>query len=54
MKITSSLGCSNLSFKIDGAIKTFHDKQKLKWYMTTNTTTEDSTRTSACKKMKAN
>jgi hypothetical protein len=25
-----------LSFKIDGAIKVFHDKQKLKQYMTTN------------------
>jgi hypothetical protein len=24
-----------LSFKIDGAIKVFHDKQKLKQYMTT-------------------
>jgi hypothetical protein len=24
-----------LSFKIDGAIKIFHDKQKLKQYMTT-------------------
>jgi hypothetical protein len=27
---------ANLSFKIDGAIKIFHDKQKLKQYMTTN------------------
>jgi hypothetical protein len=26
---------ANLSFKIDGAIKVFHDKQKLKQYMTT-------------------
>jgi hypothetical protein len=26
-----------LSFKIDGAIKVFHDKQKLKQYMTTKT-----------------
>jgi hypothetical protein len=26
---------AKLSFKIDGAIKTFHDKQKLKQYMTT-------------------
>jgi hypothetical protein len=26
---------AKLSFKIDGAIKTFHDKQKLKSYMTT-------------------
>jgi hypothetical protein len=38
MKITSTLGYStqqNLSLKIDGAIKVFHDKQKLKQYMTT-------------------
>jgi phage gpG-like protein len=27
---------AKLSFKIDGAIKVFHDKQKLKQYMTTN------------------
>jgi hypothetical protein len=27
---------AKLSFKIDGAIKVFHDKQKLKHYMTTN------------------
>jgi hypothetical protein len=26
---------SKLSFKIDGAIKVFHDKQKLKQYMST-------------------
>jgi K+/H+ antiporter YhaU regulatory subunit KhtT len=26
---------SKLSFKIDGAIKIFHDKEKLKQYMTT-------------------
>jgi hypothetical protein len=26
---------AKLSFKIDGAIKIFHDKQKLKQYMTT-------------------
>jgi hypothetical protein len=26
---------ANLSFKIDGLIKVFHDKQKLKQYMTT-------------------
>jgi hypothetical protein len=26
---------AKLSFKIDGAIKNFHDKQKLKQYMTT-------------------
>jgi hypothetical protein len=36
MKITSTLGYSTqLSFKIDGAIKVFHDKQKLKQYITT-------------------
>jgi hypothetical protein len=38
MKITSILGYftqQNYSFKIDGAIKVFHDKQKLKQYMTT-------------------
>jgi hypothetical protein len=36
MKITSTLGYStHLSFKIDGAIKVFHDKQKLKQYVTT-------------------
>jgi hypothetical protein len=27
---------AKLSFKIDGAIKVFHDKQKVKQYMTTN------------------
>jgi hypothetical protein len=38
VKITSTLGYSteqNTSFKIDGAIKVFHDKQKLKQYMNT-------------------
>jgi hypothetical protein len=37
MKITSTLGYSTakLSFKIDEAIKVFHDKQKVKQYMTT-------------------
>jgi hypothetical protein len=38
MKITSTLGYStqqNYHSKIDGAIKVFHDKQKLKQYMTT-------------------
>jgi hypothetical protein len=29
---------AKLSFKIDGAIKVFHDKQKLKQYMTTKPT----------------
>jgi hypothetical protein len=31
-----SLYPAKLSFKIDGAIKACHDKQKLKQYMTTN------------------
>jgi hypothetical protein len=36
MKITSILGYTGkLSFKIDGAIKAFHNKQRLKQYMTT-------------------
>jgi hypothetical protein len=37
MKITSTLGLypAKLSFKIDGTIKIFHNKQKLKQYMTT-------------------
>jgi hypothetical protein len=37
MKITSTLGYSmqQNSFKMDGAINIFHDKQKLKQYMTT-------------------
>jgi hypothetical protein len=35
MKITSTLGYSIPSFKIDGEIKAFHEKQKLKQYMTT-------------------
>jgi hypothetical protein len=36
MKITSTLGYSTQQnyHKIDGAIKVFHDKQKLKQYMT--------------------
>jgi hypothetical protein len=32
---TKILYPAKLSFKIDGAIKVFHDKQKLKQYMTT-------------------
>jgi hypothetical protein len=39
MKIVSTLGYSiqqNFHSKIDGAIKVFHDKQKLKQYMTTS------------------
>jgi hypothetical protein len=38
MKITSTLGYSTqqkLSFKIDGTIKVFHKKQKLRQYVTT-------------------
>jgi hypothetical protein len=37
MKITSTrmLYLAKISFKIDGAIKVFHNKQKLKQYMTT-------------------
>jgi vacuolar-type H+-ATPase catalytic subunit A/Vma1 len=34
---TRILYTAKLSFKINGAIKVFHDKQKLKQYMTTNT-----------------
>jgi hypothetical protein len=36
MKITSALGYSTqkLSFKIEAAIKIFHNKQKLKQYLT--------------------
>jgi hypothetical protein len=33
--VSSVLYPANLSFKIDGAIKVFHDKQKLKQYVTT-------------------
>jgi hypothetical protein len=39
---------AKLSFKIDGAIKVFHDKQKLKQYVTT--TTKDSSRDSVHRK----
>jgi hypothetical protein len=36
MKVTSILRyLAKLSFKIDGAINVFHDKQKLNQYMTT-------------------
>jgi hypothetical protein len=41
---------AKLSFKIDGAINFFHDKQKLKQYMTT--TTKDSSWNSAHRKGK--
>jgi hypothetical protein len=33
---------AKLSFKIDGAVKVFHDKQKLKQYMTTKPPYKDS------------
>jgi hypothetical protein len=40
-----------LSFKIDGAVKVFHDKQKLKQYVKHKaTTTKDSSRDSARRK----
>jgi hypothetical protein len=35
---------AKLSFKIDGAIKIFHNKQKLKQYMITNPPSGDCTR----------
>jgi hypothetical protein len=37
MKITATLGhyLAKISFKVDGGIKVFHDKQKIKHYMTT-------------------
>jgi hypothetical protein len=38
---------AKLSFKTDGAIKIFHDKQKLKQYNQQATTTKDSPRNSA-------
>jgi hypothetical protein len=41
---------AKLSFKIDGAIKVFHDKQKLKQYDHQATTTKDSSRNSAHRK----
>jgi hypothetical protein len=39
-----------LSFKIDRAIKIFHNKEKLKPYMTKDTTTKDSPGNSAHRK----
>jgi hypothetical protein len=49
---TRILYLAKLSFKIDGAIKVFHDKQKLQQYMTTKqaTTTNDSSKNSAHRK----
>jgi hypothetical protein len=41
---------TKLSFKIDGAIKIFHDKQKLKLFDHQATTTKDSPRNSAHRK----
>jgi hypothetical protein len=41
---------AKLPFKIDGAIKVFHDKQKLKQYDHQATTTKDSSRNSAHRK----
>jgi hypothetical protein len=41
---------AKLSFKIDGAIKAFHDKQKLTQYMTIKPPLKDSSRNSAHKK----
>jgi hypothetical protein len=43
---------AKLSFKIDRAIKIFHDKQKLKQYMTTKPPTEYSIRNSAHRRWK--
>jgi hypothetical protein len=41
---------AKLSFKLDGVIKVFHDKQKLKPIYDHKTTTKDSSRDSAHKK----
>jgi hypothetical protein len=41
---------AKLSLKVDGGIKSFHDEQKLKQYMTT--TTGDSTKNSAHRRLK--
>jgi hypothetical protein len=35
LNLLKKLVAAKLSFKIDGAIKVFHDKQKLKQYVTT-------------------
>jgi hypothetical protein len=56
MKITSTLGYSKptkLSFKIEEAIKVFHDKQELKQYMTTKDHYKRFFKESCTQKMKA-
>jgi hypothetical protein len=45
---------AKLSFSIDGAIKFFHDKQKLKQYMTTKTPLQKFSKEFCTQKMKAN
>jgi hypothetical protein len=45
---------AKLSFKIDGAIKVFHDKQKLKQYMTTKPPLQKILQGILTQKMKAN
>jgi hypothetical protein len=45
---------AKLSFKINGAIKIFHDKQKLKQYMTTKPTLQKILQGILHQKMKAN
>jgi hypothetical protein len=45
---------AKLSFKIDGAIKVFHDKQKLKQYMTTKTLLQRFFKEFCTQKVKAN
>jgi hypothetical protein len=41
---------AKLSFKIDGAIKVFHEKQKLNQYMTNKSPPQDSPKKSARRK----
>jgi hypothetical protein len=45
---------AKLSFKVDGAIKVFHDKQKLKQYMTTKPPLQKIPKEFCTQKMKAN
>jgi hypothetical protein len=56
MKITSTLGYypPKLSFKIDGAIKIFHNKQKIKQYTTTKPPLQKIYKEFCTQKMKAN
>jgi hypothetical protein len=57
MKITSILGYftqQNYHSKIDGTIKVFHDKQKLKQYMTTKSPLQRFSKEFCTQKMKAN